>query len=54
MAGDEVGLRQADVAPDHVERRVAEDPLEAEHVTAVDEVAFGRTCGGASAGCIAP
>ena len=42
MAGDEVDVGQRHVALDHVERRVAEDPLEAEHVTAVDEVAPGK------------
>ena len=35
-------LGQRDIALDHVERRVAEDPLEAEHVAAVDEVAPGE------------
>ena len=39
MARDQVGLRQRHVATDHVERGVAEDLLEAEHVAAVDEVA---------------
>jgi hypothetical protein len=39
MPRDEVGLRQRHVATDHVERGVAEDLLEAEHVAAVDEVA---------------
>ena len=39
MARDQVGLRQSHVAADHVERGVAEDLLEAEHVAAVDEVA---------------
>src|SRR5438034_2623712 len=42
MAGDEIDVGQRDVALDHVERRVAEDPLEAEHVAAVDEVAPGE------------
>ena len=35
-------LRQSDVSLDHVERRVAEDPLKAEDVAAVDEVAPGE------------
>jgi hypothetical protein len=39
MAGHQIGLGQADVAADHVERRVAQDLLEAERVAAVDEVA---------------
>src|SRR6266498_1253688 len=39
---DDLQLRQRHVALDHVERRVAEDPLEAEHVAAVDEVAPGE------------
>ncbi len=39
MAGYQIGLGQADVAADHVERRVAEDLLEAEYVAAVDEIA---------------
>lgn len=39
MPGDKVSLRRRHVAADHSERRVAEDLLEAEHVTAVDEVA---------------
>ena len=38
MASHEVGLGQTDVAADHVECRVAEDLLEAEHVAAVDEI----------------
>src|SRR5713226_9758152 len=42
MAGDEVDVGQRHVALHHVERRVAEDPLEAEDVTAVDEVASGE------------
>ena len=42
MAGDEVDVGEGDVPLDHVEGRVAEDPLEAEHVTAVDEVASGE------------
>jgi len=42
MTGHEVGLGQTDVAADHVERRVAEDLLEAEHVATVDEVAPGE------------
>ena len=39
MAGNKVSLGQRHVAANHVERRVAEDLLEAEHVAAVDEVA---------------
>jgi hypothetical protein len=39
VALDEVDVGQGDVALDHVERRVAEDPLKAEHVAAIDEVA---------------
>jgi hypothetical protein len=39
MPGHEIGLGQADVAADHVERRVAQDLLKAERVAAVDEVA---------------
>lgn len=34
MALDEVDIGQGDVALDHVERGVAEDPLETEHVAA--------------------
>ena len=39
MPRDQVGLRQRHVAANHVERGVAEDLLEAEHVAAIDEVA---------------
>ena len=42
MPRDEVCLRESDVAADHVECRVAEDLLEAEHVAPVDEVAAGE------------
>jgi hypothetical protein len=42
MVGHQIGLGQADVTADHVECRVAEDLLEAEHVAAVDEVAAGE------------
>src|SRR5665811_1013154 len=43
MASHQVGVRQRDVALDHVERRVAEDLLQAEGVAAVDEVAPGKS-----------
>jgi hypothetical protein len=46
----DLNLSERDVALDHVERRVAEDPLQAEHVAAVDQVAPGETYAGASAG----
>lgn len=39
---DEVDIGESDVALDHVQRRVAEDPLEAEHIAPVDEVAPGE------------
>ena len=42
MPRDKVGLGQADIAADHVERGVAQDLLQAEHVPAVDEVAAGE------------
>ena len=42
MAGDEVYVGKRHVALDHVERRVAEDTLEAEDVTTVHEVAPGE------------
>ncbi len=44
-----IRLGQSDVARDYVKRRVAEDPPEAEHVAAVDEVAPSER-GGVSAG----
>ena len=53
MAGDEVDVGERHIASHHVEGRVAEDSLEAEHVTAVDEVASGER-GGGNAGCIGP
>ena len=39
MADDEVDVDEGHVALHHVQRRVAEDPLEAEHIAAVDKVA---------------
>lgn len=42
MTCDEVDVCQCHVALDHVERGVAQDPLQAEHVAAVDEVAPGE------------
>jgi hypothetical protein len=39
MAGDQIGVGQADVTADHVERRVAEDLMEAEDAAAVEEIA---------------
>jgi hypothetical protein len=41
-AGDQIGVRQGHVAADHVERRVAEDPLEADHVATVEQVELGE------------
>ena len=51
MAGHEIGLGQADVAADHVERRVAEDLLEAEHVAAVDEIPPSKRMAEGVRGC---
>jgi hypothetical protein len=41
LALDLVGV-EADVAANHVERRVAEDPLEAEQVATVEQVELGE------------
>jgi hypothetical protein len=41
-AGDQIGVRQGHVAADHFERRVAEDPLEADHVATVEQVELGQ------------
>ncbi len=37
-----IGVAEGHVAPDHVEGGVAENPMEAEHVTVVDEIAPGE------------
>jgi hypothetical protein len=50
MAGHEIDVSEGDVALDHVERGVAEYPLEAEHVAAIDEVAPSERVAGVSAG----
>lgn len=42
MPAHEVDVGERDVALDHVERRVPEDPLEAEHVATIDQVAPGE------------
>ncbi len=38
MARYQISLRQGDIPADHIERRMAEDLLEAEHIATVDEV----------------
>src|SRR5688572_16729003 len=38
MAGDEVGVRQGDIPLHHIERGVTEDALQAEGVSAVDQI----------------
>ena len=49
MARYQISLRQGDIPADHIERRMAEDLLEAEHIATVDEVAasegVAKVCG---------
>jgi hypothetical protein len=42
VAACDVGVRQRDIPPNHIEARVAQDPLEGEHVAAVDMVVVGE------------
>ncbi len=42
VAACDVGVYQRNVAADHVEARVAQDPLEREHVATVDNVVVGE------------